>query len=293
MNTTRILTLAVVAALALAGTAPAACEHGFTLQVLLDGAPRSEYHARGAVYVEAVRGRNYMLRITNPLPVRVAVALAVDGLNTIDAKHGDARTAPQWVLGPYETLEIAGWQTSGSEARRFLFTGERSSYGAWLGQTDNLGVIEAVFYREKPSPIPVQSQVIPPGPVVEYQRGLGPADGWGAPGGVAGDSACAPSAPGNPLALSAMTAPSAKSMTQRLSDEYAATGIGERTRHEIEWVHFETEEKPTARIRIRYEFHEQLARLGVLPPVSDPLDRREAARGFSGPYCPDPSLPRQ
>src|SRR5213078_562122 len=89
------------------------------------------------------------LRITNPTPYRVAVALSVDGLNTIDARHTDARSATKWVLGPYESTEISGWQVNDRTARSFFFTGERRSYGAALGQTENLGVIEAVFYRER------------------------------------------------------------------------------------------------------------------------------------------------
>ncbi len=122
---------------------------GFGLSVLVGEAPRPEYEARGSIYVEAVRGEPYALRITNPTPYRVGVALSVDGLNTIDAKHTDAAHAAKWILGPYQSTVISGWQVSDATARRFFFTGERHSYGAALGQTNNLGVIEAVFYRER------------------------------------------------------------------------------------------------------------------------------------------------
>jgi hypothetical protein len=276
MNAIKILVAGAALAASFAPPAGAACERGFSLQVLLDGSPRPEYHARGAVYVEALRGREYALRITNPLPVRVAVALAVDGLDTIDATHGPARTAAKWVLDPYETIEISGWQTNGHEARRFYFTGERSSYGAWLGQTDNLGVIEAVFYREKPRPIPVRPMAAPP--TVEPRRGSAgeETNAEGRAGGMPGTGS-----------LSTQSR-SKTAKPEGLSDGYAATGIGARTRHDVEWVHFQTEDTPAARIRIRYEFHEELARLGVLPPGPDPLVRREAARGFSGGFCPAP-----
>src|SRR5262249_15258512 len=93
--------------------------------------------------------RDYVLRVTNPLPYRVAVALSVDGLNTIDAKHTDAWGATKWVLGPYESTVIPGWQVNGSTARRFTFTSEKRSYGAWLGKTEDLGVIEAVSNRRR------------------------------------------------------------------------------------------------------------------------------------------------
>ena len=122
MNVPKALATAAAVAIGLAGPALGAATRGFSLQVVLDGSARPEYHARGAVYVEAVRDRAYVLRITNPLPVRVAVALAVDGLDTIDARHGDARSAAKWVLGPYESVEFPGWQVNGSNARRFVFT---------------------------------------------------------------------------------------------------------------------------------------------------------------------------
>ncbi len=49
-----------------------------------------------------------------------------------------------------------------------------------------------------------------------------------------------------------------------MSEEYAATGIGERTQHQVEWMDIDLEDRPAAVVRIRYEFREQLVRLGVL-----------------------------
>jgi len=258
------LTVLVTAAAAVAAAAPtAAAQHaGLALDVLVGGATRPEYHARGATYVEALQGREYTLRLTNPLPVRVAVALSVDGLNTIDARHGDARGAAKWVLDPHETIEISGWQVSGREARAFYFTGERDSYGARLGETENLGVIEAVFFREKNHVAPV---VVP---------------------GARGEAAREGAAPGAPRpALSKSAAASA------LADEYAATGIGERYRHEVVRVHVDLEPDPAATIRLRYEFRPELVKLGVLPAPArrTPLERREGARGFEPGFCPDPA----
>ena len=140
----------VVALVLFCGTAVASIDAGFGLAVVVNNdEARPEYRARGTVYVEALRGANYALRITNPMPYRVAVALSVDGLNTIDAKHTDAWRAAKWVLDPYESTVISGWQVNDRTARRFFFTGEKDSYGASLGQTENLGVIEAIFYRER------------------------------------------------------------------------------------------------------------------------------------------------
>jgi hypothetical protein len=224
-------------------TASASTSGGFGLSIVVDGQQRPEYCQRGTTYIEALRGANFGIRITNPLPYRVAVALAVDGLNTIDAKHTDARNASKWVLGPYESVVIPGWQVNGATARNFFFTSETNSYGAALGQTANLGVIEAVFYRERHREVtvyaPRQESVNK-----DAQSGQAP------------------------------------------SEDYAATGMGARTDHEVERVDVDLESRPAASIRIRYEFRPQLVRLGVLPALSDPIDRREHARGFDR-YCPD------
>ena len=69
---------------------PVVAENGFLVEVLVDGRPVPEYAGRGRRYVEALENAEYELRIHNPLGARVAVALSVDGLNTIDARHTSA-----------------------------------------------------------------------------------------------------------------------------------------------------------------------------------------------------------
>lgn len=259
----------ILAGLALAAAvvpASAAQRSGLTVEVLVDGTARPEYVTRDAVYVEALRGREYALRLTNGWPCRVAVALAVDGLNTIDARHTTPREAAKWVLDPYETVVIPGWQVNAGEARRFVFTGERHSYGAWLGKVENLGVIEAVVYRERPQPEPVPI-VAPASPLGESQ------------------------APARRGALGAADARKQAEKAGALDDELAATGIGRRTGHEVTRVHLDLEPNPAAHVRIRYEFRPQLVALGVLPSPS-PGERRAHASGFDGGFCPDPSAPQ-
>ena len=119
------------------------------IDILVNDVARPRYAHQGRWYVEALKGREYAIRIRNPYGVRVAVALSVDGLNTIDARQTTAAAARKWVLAPYETVTISGWQTSQTEARRFEFTTEEQSYGQALGKTANLGMISAVFFKER------------------------------------------------------------------------------------------------------------------------------------------------
>ena len=240
------------------------------IDILVNGAVRPRYGANGTCYIEAVKGREYEIRLTNPYPVRVAVALSVDGLNTIDARHTTAATARKWVLDPYETITIGGWQTSMNQARRFEFTSEEKSYGSMLGQTADLGIISAVFYRERAArvvPIQATQLPVPPDPPGAGDAGRNRAE-----------------------ASSWSGAASAPAPAQQV-DEYAATGIGRTTDHAVRMVTVDLEDTPAASISIRYEYRAQLVRLGVLPPApspDDPLARREQARGFVGGFCPDP-----
>lgn len=255
----------LILALALFATSAfAARTRGFAVNVLVDDVARSEYFHGGNVYIEAVRGASYSLRITNPTPYRVAVALSVDGLNTIDAKHTDARSASKWVLEPYESTVISGWQVSDRDARNFYFTGERHSYGARLGQTENLGVIEAVYFRERRQEVDIYRHSMRDERYREAEGGL--------------------PAPPPPAPAESSAAPSAKAQRHD-ADEYAATGMGDRAEHEITSVNIDLDPTPLASVRIRYEFRPQLVKLGILPLYVLPLERREHASGF-GAYCP-------
>jgi hypothetical protein len=250
----------------LVAAAPAtACQAApcpYSIEVLVDGRPLATYAARGTTYVEALRGREYAIRLRNDTGRRVAVALSVDGLNSIDAKSTTARDASKWVLGPWETAVISGWQTSSDHARRFFFTSEEQSYGAWLGKTDDLGVISAAFFREaEPAPRPRAKLSLP----------------WAPP---------APPAEGK----AERQAESAARDQAAPADEYAATGIGRQVDAPVYSVDLQLERNPAATVAVRYEYRDALVRLGVLPaprPTPDPLARRERARGFQE-FAPDP-----
>lgn len=236
------------------------------VEILVGGAPQPRYAHDGRWYVEAQKGREYAIRLRNPYGVRVAVALSVDGLNTIDARETTAADARKWVLGPYETVTISGWQTSQTQARRFEFTTEARSYGQALGKTANLGVISAVFFKER------VAMIVPDKSNNDVGRR-------------------APTAQSS--APTEQAAPAAAAADKKLDDEFAATGMGRRTGHAVTQVWLDLEDAPAQTIDIRYEFRPQLVRLGVLPPTptADPLQRRERARGFEPGFSPEP--PRQ
>jgi len=269
MNRFAYLTVAVVALAAnpRAEMSASPTRHpGGDLNILVDGAAQRLYAHDGRWYVEALNGREYALQLRNPYSVRVAVALSVDGLNTIDAGRTTAVDARKWVLGPHETVTISGWQTSRTAARRFEFTTEARSYGQALGQTANLGVITAAFFKERAATITPYSSK---------------------------DSPASAPAPRSAAPAEQKRADAAGREEAQADDEYAATGMGRRTDHVVRQVWLDLEDTPAHTVAIRYEFRAQLVRLGILPPgpTPDPLQRRERAHGFEPGFSPDlPSL---
>ncbi len=258
----------LVAALLSAGRALALDRDGYSIEILVGGAPLSEFAARGTSYVEALKNRDYAVRLRNRTGERVAIALSVDGLNSIDARTTSAADARKWILGPYETITLDGWQTSTTTARRFLFTTEERSYGAWLGRTQNLGLIAAAVFREKRPPVILYE---------ERQRDdLPRSESKDSAGSTAPPESAAPQS----------------SPERAAPGGLAATGIGQETSHPVRQVLFDAEDSPSTVLEIRYEYREALVRLGVFPPdnrSTDPLTRRESARGFQEPgFAPDP-----
>src|SRR5262245_27725009 len=201
----------LVGSLAIAAATPeiitAVSEPVPNVEIVVEGTPQRRYAHQGRWYIEALKGHEYAIQLRNPYGVRVAVALSVDGLNTIDARETSAANARKWVLAPYETITISGWQTSRTEARRFEFTTEQRSYGQALGKTANLGVITAVFFKER----------VPE--VTTYRES---------------PRRQAPSAPDGAAAPAESSAADAQSA--RAKEEYAATGMGRTTDHAVTQV---------------------------------------------------------
>jgi hypothetical protein len=250
----------------------------FEVEVLVHGRPLEALFGRGRRYVEAVEGAEYEVLIRNPLPVRVAVALSVDGLNTIDARRSSSWDASKWVIEPYQSIRLSGWQMSSRHARRFYFTTERDSYAARLGRRSDLGLITAVFYREAATRVvPVvphreESERHAPRPETQSRgedspREMSKSDRAGRGAGVV--------------------------RPPRDDDEHAATGIGRAVDHQVTFIDMRLERRSAAEVTIRYEYRDALVRLGLLPRPTpygdDVLHRRERARGFEDPrFCPEP-----
>lgn len=113
---------------------------------------KPETSKNGRPFVTARPGEDYSVRIYNPLPVRVAVNLSVDGLNSISGKPSGIEDGQKWLIEPHGSVLIRGWQVSRNQSRRFFFTDKPKSYAQWRGDdlgldlAANCGVIGAAYF---------------------------------------------------------------------------------------------------------------------------------------------------
>ncbi len=202
----------------------------FLVQVVSDDeGTKSERWENGRHAVAAKKNERYAVRLYNPLPVRVAVNLTVDGLNSLSGQPCGIADGMKWIVEPNSSVLIRGWQVNGGEARRFFFTDKRKSYAKWQGnQLDknlsvNCGVIGAAYFWNKDELQAYYDQN------PRYVCSPRPQTFWDAPWGVRSKNAAAPRAAADSL--------QAERGIDK-AEEKAGTGMGERESHPTTMVDF-------------------------------------------------------
>lgn len=130
-------------------------DNRYKIEILCGDKPLPLYRGetgedKGKVFVPAEREQPYAIRLTNNTAKPVAVALLIDGINSItqSGTYEPGRTR-KWVIDPKSSVVIKGYQQSKVSAREFVFTTAEESLAASQGTTDELGVISAAFFEER------------------------------------------------------------------------------------------------------------------------------------------------
>jgi len=215
------------------------------------------YTYAGRRFVVGKPGNEYSIRVRNTGGERVLAVMSVDGVNIIS---GDTASPAQsgYVLGPYETTEIAGWRKDMTRTAAFYFTSLPDSYAARTGRPDNVGVIGVAVFNERSRPVPY-------GILKDRERA------------ESANRAAPAAAPAAPLAQDAQ----AKSQL--------GTGHGRSESSYAQYTNFErASDTPSETIAIYYDSYENLLAQGVplgTPPIAryrpDPFPER-------GRFVPDP-----
>lgn len=191
----------------------------FSMEIISDSeGTKHEYQKYGYTFIQAIPEERYAIRLHNPMPVRVAVNLMIDGLNSISGNPSSPSSGTKWLMDPHSSILIRGWQVNEISLRRFYFTTIEDSYALWqshrLGQnlTVKCGVISAAYFWSKEeleeyfAKNPIYRK---PSPVVPYSR----------------------------KGVSPEMLKEDKMMHQE--ENRAGTGMGEKDSHPVESVHFD------------------------------------------------------
>ena len=188
-------------------------------------------------YLEAVRGKNYGIRIHNRTGRRVGLVIAVDGRNIISGRKSNLTSSEQmYILGPYKRGHFEGWRTSTDKVHRFYFTEAGDSYaGAW-GDYSAMGVIAVAVYPEKTwyRPFSLEQKQMKPG------RGR------------------------TAKAEEAAPAPAQSAGVLEDSSSRPGTGFGNELHSHARRVHFDPVTVASSRYFYKYEWHETLCNKGII-----------------------------
>ena len=211
-----------------------------------------QYPHRGDLWVAGTPGHRYSVRLTNTTGERVLVVLSVDGVNAVTGETAAPGQAG-YVLGPWETAEIAGWRKSLDDVAEFLFTDVPDSYAAHTARPADVGVVGIAVFREAP----------PAPPIVLQGEARAQA------------KASAPAARAEAATADATAAP-----------QQLGTGHGQRAWSPVGRTQFVRASRSPAQLRqLRYDDAESLAARGILPRAWI-AERRPTA--FPGGFVADP-----
>lgn len=252
------------------------------VQVRVEGGAAPLYFAPDGTdrkYVQAFAGRNYSLVVRNNSNERVAVLIAVDGLNVVSGDRSRLSSNEQmYVLSPFETATIRGWRTSLDEVRKFVFVDEERSYAERTGQANgDMGWIRVLSFREQRAWWNTNPRVRRDTRYKEEDlRSQAP---------EAMDRMGEGSAPqAAPAPTRGEAGPMAKGVAPQMSNESVpGTGWGERSRDQVGTTEFRAERNATDHLIVRYEYASGLRALGIEVRRNRVHERDRGEMGFAQP----------
>lgn len=115
------------------------------------GIPCPVYFHNNEHYVEVPPEGEYIVRLTNGMPVSRLAVLSVDGINAVDGKDA-SYDGDGWVVRAGQSIDVKGWFRSTFEVAAFTFSaaGKNESYAEKTGRgRDNVGVIGVAVFDER------------------------------------------------------------------------------------------------------------------------------------------------
>ncbi|HEX5738886.1 MAG TPA: hypothetical protein VFY22_10270 [Hydrogenophaga sp.] len=248
------------------------------------GETLSVYRHQGEHWVAGRPGARYAVSVRNASSARLLGVVSVDGVNVVSGETA-AWNQTGYVLSPWQQYSVSGWRKSNSEVAAFHFTASSGSYAERTGRPANVGVIGVAVFREKRVPPP--AVLMPdPAPYPRSQERSRATESEGAPQsdplGSQNADRMEKTEPAESMAMERRMAPA--SPAPRLG-----TGHGAR---ESDWISHTTfdrhSHRPDELVRIRYDSHENLVAMGIIPTRALPPRPNPFPGGVAPGYAPDP-----
>ncbi len=208
-------------------------------------------------YLPARRGERFTIEVRNRGDSTVGLVISVDGRNIITGERSYLRSQEgMYILPPRRSGRYSGWRSNLREVQRFYFTEAPDSYaGAW-GDYSQMGMIAVAAFRERYTPpryaLPLDSR--------EFNAKTAPAS-----------------------SRAGRTSTEYRQEKALRDDSEAGTGYGERHYSPVREVSFEPESLPFQRLTIRYDWPENLRRMGIIPGPRYRVPSPESDRPFAPP----------
>jgi hypothetical protein len=121
--------------------------YGF--RIIVNGSPRALRIEEGRPFVALRQGESFRIRVTNPTAHTMSAVVTLDGINSfafseLRKKDGTSKYS-QWVLGPRQDLDLAGWHVNNTKAREFKLTDFSESAAALVSPDGPLGALTVVL----------------------------------------------------------------------------------------------------------------------------------------------------
>jgi hypothetical protein len=264
--------LTTLALLAASGAASAYTGHLVDVEVIdRDTGRVATTHVHdGQAWIAGTPGNRYAIRLRNTSGERVLAVLSVDGVNAVSGETASAQQTG-YVLGPWQTTEVAGWRKSLSDIAAFEFTALSNSYASRTGRPDNVGVIGVAVFRERAPRYRAYEDAI------SRPKSSAPP---------------APASAERELGATADSAGSARAESKRgiagapRPQESLGTGHGAREWSHARQVAFERDSRhPAEVVSIRYDSQRNLIAMGV---IARPHRRHQAPDPFPIGFVADP-----
>jgi len=251
-----------------------------------NGATLPVYFHAGQHWIAGQPGSKYAISVCNKLGERLLAVTSVDGINVLSGAEA-AWGQTGYVFGNHACYEITGWRKSDRDVAAFEFSASGDSYAALTGRPRELGVIGVALFRERrPEPViapPVFQSRANADSIKESRAGSSPG-APAAPAPATQNESARKSAERSLSADSALSAPAA----MPVPIPKLGTAHGQREESVVSHTEFQRAQvRPNEVIQIRYESHDALVALGVIPrptrrlPNAFPMSGRDS-------YVPDP-----